>query len=381
MLKKAVSLLFLLAILFAFSGCDNVFFSSADNLMRPPKISGDINSALRTEFEKSIGGSYALKYPASGEYQSPYIMYDLDKDGQDEAVVFYSLEKDNTSARMALFDYTDDKWNLVSDIKGLGNSINSVSFEDMGNNGRIRLVVSWGFFDTKTANILAVYSLSSTGENKVDTVQQMFSEPYAAMKIFDVDGDGVKEIFLITDIAANDTVKNVGRLFTVRPDGSIAQIGAVTMDSTVSGYSSVKLEPAAGDKPYRIFVDAKKGDISMSTEVIYWDKKINGLSSPLLDVDTQSVTSTVRNTRIESRDINGDGILEIPLQMSMKNDVSSPYYDVGFISSGDSGKSTEPQSFTSQNGAILQQTANLFRLPIRQLTPMTITVLILRLNG
>lgn len=317
MLKRVGAVVVSFLLIFIFSGCDDFFFSSVDNLMRPPKISGTVNSKLMESFETAIGKNYALKYPIAGEYQSPYVMYDMDNDNVDEAIVFYSLENENTIVRMAFFDYSDEQWNMVSNFKGLGNSINQIEFEDIKNDGSVQLVITWGFFDTKTANILSIYNIGYSDENIINAVQLMFNEPYAAMKIFDVDGSGSKEIFLISNITADSTVKKVGTLYAVRSDGSVAPVSSVAMDNTVSGYSSIKLEPASGNKPYRIFVDAIKGDISMSTEIIYWDSKLNGLTSPLLNPDTQSVISTIRSTRIESRDINGDGLIETPLQVSL----------------------------------------------------------------
>ncbi len=317
MFKKLLAVIVSVLLLCLLSGCDTFLFSSVDNLMRPPKISGEVNSQLMKAFETSVGVKYSLKYPLSGDYQSPCVMYDMDNDGVDEAIIFYSPENESTTVRMAFFDYSGEKWNIVSDFKGLGNSINEIMFEDIKNDGNLQVVISWGFFDSKTASILSIYSIGVSEENIINSVQLIFNEPYSAMKIFDVDGSGGKEIFLISSLASNESVKKIGTLYAVRSDGSIASVSSVTMDSTVSGYSSIKLEPSSKNKPYRIFVDAIRGDISMSTEIIYWDSKINGLYSPLLDPDTQSVTSTVRSTRIESRDINGDGLIETPLQVPL----------------------------------------------------------------
>ncbi len=317
MLKKLTALIISVILVCLLSGCDTFLFSSVDNLMRPPKIAGENNSKLIEAFESTVGKSYVLKYPVAGEYQSPCIMYDLDSDGVDEAIIFYSLENESTTVRMAFLDYSADKWQIVSDLKGLGNNVDQVSFEHVKNDNSVQVVITWNFFDTKTASILSIYNIGFTEDKTINSVQLIFNEPYSAMKIFDVDGSGSKEIFLISSVTSDTTVKKVGTLYAMRSDGSFASVSSVTMDSTVSGYSSIKLEPASENKPYRIFVDAIKGDISMSTEIIYWDSKINGLYSPLLDTDTQSVTSTIRSSRIESRDINGDGLIETPLQIPL----------------------------------------------------------------
>lgn len=335
MFKKLLAAAISVLLLFLLSGCDTFLFSSVDNLMRPPKISGEVNSQLMEAFESEIGLKYSLKYPLSGGYQSPCVMYDMDNDGTDEAIIFYSPENESTTVRMAFFDYSADKWNIVSDFKGLGNSINQIDFEDIKNDGSVQVVISWGFFDTKTASILSIYNVGFSEDNIINSVQLIFNEPYSAMKIFDVDGSGSKEIFLISSVTLNESVKKVGTLYAMRSDNTIASVSSVTMDSTVSGYSSIKLEPAAENKPYRIFVDALKGDISMSTEIICWDSKTNGLASPLLNPDTQSVTATTRSIRIESRDINGDGLIETPLQVPLLGSYTTSSSLKAEASSGD----------------------------------------------
>ena len=103
MFKKITAAVTAFVLLFLLSGCDTILFSSVDNLMRPPKISGEINSQLMNAFEASVGGQYSLKYPLSGDYQSPCVMYDMDNDGTDEAIIFYSPENESTTVRLAFY--------------------------------------------------------------------------------------------------------------------------------------------------------------------------------------------------------------------------------------------------------------------------------------
>ena len=93
MMKKiiAVTALLMFSVLMFLSSCTSPF-NSAENLIAPPGLTGD-NALLQTAFEKAVmdKGEIVLKTPASGKYRSAVCLNDYDSDGDDEAVVFYSL--------------------------------------------------------------------------------------------------------------------------------------------------------------------------------------------------------------------------------------------------------------------------------------------------
>lgn len=312
-IKKLICLISLmLALILTFSGCDFVLFASVDSLMHPPG-SYNQNEELQNAFKAVVGEDFTLEYPLYGEYRSPFVFYDTDGDGQDEAVVFYTLKKDDAAVKMALFDIADGQWKCIADVKGAGNSVNKVAFDDIYNDGTAQILVSWGFYDSKASNVLTVYGMTAD-ENGVNNFQPILSEPYSFMKILDVDEKDKDEILLITSISAGGKTENFANIYAMRPDGSYALATTMLLDSTVSEYTSVKAEPSKGSKPYRVFIDARKGENSMVTEVLSWNSESNVITSPLYNPQTKSVEKTVRNSIIESRDIDGDGLIEIPVQ-------------------------------------------------------------------
>lgn len=84
----------------------------------------------------------------------------------------------------------------------------------------------------------------------------------------------------------------------------------ISMDGTVSSYSDMQFLNVDGTKIAHL--DAYKGENSMITEVLWWDKDKASLISPTLDKETLSNTVTLRNPAIPTMDIDGDGVLEIP---------------------------------------------------------------------
>jgi hypothetical protein len=80
------------ALCLLFSGCSPITLSVED-LMRPPQLSENqrqVHDALMAALGTS-DSNISLRYPRSGNNRSAFTFFDLDGDGQDEAMVFYTL--------------------------------------------------------------------------------------------------------------------------------------------------------------------------------------------------------------------------------------------------------------------------------------------------
>ena len=60
-----------------------------EELLRAPRLSGDYG-AVQTALNDWLGESAQLKYPMQGELLSPFLLQDLDGDGQQDAAVLYT---------------------------------------------------------------------------------------------------------------------------------------------------------------------------------------------------------------------------------------------------------------------------------------------------
>ena len=63
--------------------------AQVEELLRAPKLSGDYG-ALQTALNDWLGESAQRKYPIQGELLSPFVLQDLDGDGQQDAAVLYT---------------------------------------------------------------------------------------------------------------------------------------------------------------------------------------------------------------------------------------------------------------------------------------------------
>ena len=113
-MKKLISICLVLIICLSFSACD-FSINTVDTLMRPPKLSGE-SSLLQKAFEESVSdiNGVIMKTPVSGQYRSSYLYFDLEKDGEQEAIVFYSypmspFEKGNNFFEVKTYDFFTSK--------------------------------------------------------------------------------------------------------------------------------------------------------------------------------------------------------------------------------------------------------------------------------
>ncbi len=307
----AVAVIIALFCLSLLPGC-SPGLSGINDLMKPPKPYGT-NYGLQSAFEESISGDVLFKAPVSGDYRSSFIVHDIDGDGGEEALVFYCESTLQTSVMIGVFDYEDGSWKYVLSAAGQGCDVYSVDLCDMNSDGSLEIILSWSLFDSKSNKMLSVYSLS-TGDRELT---ELSAEMFTVKILADMDSDSDTEILLFHLDSVSENQTSVAKMLKIADDGSVKLMDKKYLDGNISGYVSVKSDKAVGGRPLYVYVDATKGESQMITEAVYWNEELKALSVPLLDPDTRSNNVSWRSVRLGSRDINGDGITEIPTQSAM----------------------------------------------------------------
>lgn len=307
--KRTVALLMAALILLSLSGC-SFRFSSFDNLLRPPKLSGKYQG-LQDSFENNVDKGYSLSPPENGSYRSAFIAYDLDNDKDEEAIVFYTVKDTPDLVKIFYFEYNDGTWLPIGSNDGLGSSVDEVKFADLNYDGKSEIIICWNLFSSKTNKQFSVYDISDGSFTLIS------SFPYTSLKIFDVNGDGIDDIFTMNiDSSVADQYSASATTYTY--DGKakkLTALGSVKTDGNISSYASIQVE--SSDDKKLIYVEANKGENDMITEIIYWDEENNTLVAPLFDVSTQSTQQTLRHGKIMCLDIDDDKLLEIPVSVDM----------------------------------------------------------------
>ena len=92
--------------------------AQVEELLRAPKLSGDYG-ALQTALNDWLGESAQLKYPIQGELLSPFVLQDLDGDGQQDAAVLYTTAQ-TANVCVAILQRDDTgSWQVRQSVEGL----------------------------------------------------------------------------------------------------------------------------------------------------------------------------------------------------------------------------------------------------------------------
>ncbi len=308
-LKSFFALAVIIALFVSLSGC-SFRFSSFDNLLRPPKLSGKYQG-LQDSFEKLVDKEYNLSTPENGLYRSAFIVNDFDSDKDEEAIVFYIEKKKPDVVKIYYFEFKNDSWVPVNSYDGLGSSVDEVKLADLNQDGKSEIIIGWNLYSSKTNKVFAVYDISA-GDLKL-----ISSFPYSYLDIIDVNGDGINDVFTMNvDSSSSDVYTSSATAYTFdSKTNSLQTLSSVKTDGNISTYSDIKFEKV--DDLRLIYVEAFKGDNDMITEVIYWNDDKNMLVAPLFDVSTQSTSLTLHHSKLLSQDIDSDGLIEIPISVDM----------------------------------------------------------------
>lgn len=292
------------------TGC--TFGTSIDNLLAPPK-QGIEQEQIYSALTEATGSGIRLKYPRSGKYLSAFIIEDIDGDSNDEAVVFYErngLGIDERTLRINVLDQDDGKWRSVCDTAAAGSEIEKVMISRLGSNDRVNLIVGSSLINRSEKDV-TIYNYDSETESIVPT----FRKSYSFIDITDLDGDNTSD-FLVLSGAVNGA-KAAAEVYKLDESGKYHQY-LCELSSSFTEYDSLSYGRLP-DGRTGLYIDAASGTGSIQTDVIAMDD--SGLKK-VFDASEISY-STIRPSGCSSRDIDGDGELEIPVQF-----IASGYEDV-----------------------------------------------------
>lgn len=297
-MKKAK---FLTALLLAvpLGGCS--FGASIDTLMAPPKLSVE-QEQIYSALTDAAGSSISLKYPKSGTYLSAFIVEDIDGDGGNEAVVFYeknSLTVEENTLRINILDQFDGKWRSVCDTPADGAEIEKVMISRLGSNDRINVIIGSSLINRSEKNV-SIYNYSD------GAIEKTFSSAYSFMDVTDLDEDEENEFLLLTSSATGSPA--VAESYKLDEEGMYHKYSR-ELSGSFTEFDSLAYGEIGGGRT-GLYIDAVSGTGFIQTDVIYMDS--SGLNK-VFETPEESL-STVRPAGCSSYDIDGDGILEIPVQ-------------------------------------------------------------------
>lgn len=299
------------------SGC---VFEPVDKLYALPVLPQeykDLQATISTTMGE-LGAEYAvINY---GSNTSTIQLLDMDGDGEQEtAAVFLRVTSaEERPMRVCLFRKgSDNTYRQVHMLSGDGNSINSVTYEDLTGDGGREIIVSWQL--SSGVHILSAYNLA--GSEAVELVSTTYNETYI---VTDLDEDGSQEILVFQQDSTGEG-NNLAEYYEYQ-DGVLTMTSVALLSDGMRDVTNVKVGRLAdGRLGVYVAVEMENG---MLTDVLVMEE--NGLRNVTRDLEIGASIVTARSyTDVGATDINSDGVLEIPRPQPLRPldpESSSTYY-------------------------------------------------------
>lgn len=301
-MKKLKILLFLFSFCFLFTGCSGVRIDSIDDLISPVSPSGD-DAAILSAVNDYCKGGYSIKIPFSGKYTTSFIRYDLNGDKNDEAVAFYEPSDKLGTVQMAILNKNDDSWSVADSVFGDGTDVNSVDFCDLDNDSVDEIVVCWNMISKSSSSNLCVYKQYSD-ENGYKLKELKGSVKADNFICTNLDGGKGNELLAFSVSSPKAELYSYA-------DGYADLIGETRLESSIISF--INIVTGNTDQGTAVYADAVCADgATMVTELLYWSDYYDSVISPFYSYSTGKTKETYRINKISSRDIDGDGSIEIP---------------------------------------------------------------------
>ena len=276
-----------------------------EELLRAPKLSGDYGD-VQTALNDWLGESAQLKYPMQGDLLSPFLIHDLDGDGQQDAAVLYTTAQSSNVCVAILQKGRDGMWQVRQNAEGLADTVDSVGLAQLQPGDASQLVV--GYVAAQGDHYLAVYSYT---DGELSTILE---QQYQQYLVEDITGGGSQDLILMS------TLEDGGvqiELLTVDRDGSFQQVAVMGLSADkFSGCASVAAGLGADGKHYLV-LDGWTGisGNNLATVLLRFDEESQQMI-PADQISTSELYSaSLRNVpNLVSRDLDGDGTVEIPTQ-------------------------------------------------------------------
>lgn len=358
-LRGAVLCVLVVLLSLGASGC---LFKPVENLYALPILPeeySDLQTIIQTTMNELSAEYATISY---GDNTSTVQLLDLDGDGRQEtAAVFLRVTAaEERPMRVCLYRRgSDGAYRNVHMLEGDGNSIHSIAYEDLDGDGVKELIVSWQM--GTRVYILSAYQLTSEGAEEL--VSTTYNERYLAANL---DGEGGKEL-LVFQASSSDESGNRAEYYRYQ-EGTMAMVSSAMLSDNVTGIQSAQLGRLT-DGSRGVYVTSATGT-GVLTDILVLEQ--GGLQNVTRDPESGVSASTSRTyTDVGAADMNGDGVLEVPLPVqavSLEPGSPSPYYIIYWRQFDRTGSA-------AVNGATYHSTSDswYFWLPNTWLGKITVT--------
>lgn len=271
-------------------------------MLSPPKLSQQ-QEQIYQALVNSVGSKISLKYPKSGSYLSAFVVADIDDEPSEEAIVFYEkvgITADESSLRISVLDQRDDRWQSVYDMPVAASEIEKVIISKLGHSPETAVVI--GYSMTQGEMPLNIYKYSD------GILSTTFTCNYSSFDVADFDNDQLEELLIISGNSASSKAEAV----LLKPDGNESFIKtSVPLSESSSDYGKI-LYGSVNNSTNGIYIDSVTSANTIITEILYVQE------GTLKNTFSETAPSYSRPSGYSCIDIDGDGVVEIPMPCVFK---------------------------------------------------------------
>ncbi len=295
--KRALAALLLALATLLLSGCMN---STIDELLSLPQPSEEYLE-LQKSIDEILASGAVYSAPSAGSYRQSVQLYDVNGDGTNEALAFFSMAGEKP-LKIYIFRLRGSGYETAAVIEGDGTEIASISYLDMNKDGWAEIVVGWKM--GSEIQMLNIYSL------KGFAVSSVAATDYNEYLTADLDGNGREDLLVMREVGGDDAGCVV--CYSMTGDGETESSEARMSPGSKSVAKAVTGQ--LSDGVAALFVESVYGGTGLITDIFI---SRNG-QLQIISTRGEGVSeSTVRYYTVYCRDINGDGVMEIPIPRSL----------------------------------------------------------------
>ena len=220
--------------------------------------------------------------------------------GTTEAIAVFRSKDEPGTVKLLFARKINDSFSYLGESDIPTNVIDRVDFADLDNDGKKELLVGYQGASSSLKSI-AIYRT----EDEI-TVTDV-AACYSRYVIGDFNTDGADEALCVTIGAGGEPP--IATLMGYQPDRGLLPIADCELNQDAEAIENLLFGNIAEDVP-GVMIDERLGSGAYTTEALYYDKGQKLLLNPLFIFETAE--NAERSERLLSKDINGDGVLEIP---------------------------------------------------------------------
>jgi len=300
-IRRFFALLLSAAVLLSLSGC---FAGSIDELYCLPEPAEEYLQlqALINEEIKS-GSEYAA--PTDGNYRQSVQLFDLDGNGEDEALAFFRDAAQKP--KICIYSTLGGDYTPALTIEGDGTAIGSIEYADLNSDGISELLVAWQI--STGLRILKAYSMVGWSGDPIITAD------CNRFLVNDMNGDGQSELLVIRFGGSEGGFVD---MYSYSPENEL-EISSARFSTGIYSMKRVQTGFLSQNQPVLLIESDYAEDWLVTDLFISRRGRLMNLSLDRLS----GISNTLRHYSAFCTDVDGDHYIEVPAPFPLYSQTSS----------------------------------------------------------